>query len=196
MHIYHIFFIHSPVNGHLCYFVLAIINSASMNIGVHISFLYRVFFFSEMAESYSSSIFRFIRNLHTPYWSLQWLYQFSFPPTVWKGSLFSTPSPAFIICRGFNDGHSDWCGVIPHCSFDLYFSNKQWRWASFHVPVDHLCVFFGEISIYVFCPFFYCIICFLVVICMSYSYILEIKLLLVVLFANIFSQSIGSLFIL
>ena len=31
------------------------------------------------------------------------------------GPPFSTPSPAFIICRLFNDGHSDWCEVIPHC---------------------------------------------------------------------------------
>ena len=38
-------------------------------------------------------------------------------------SLFSTPSPAFIVCRLFDDGHSDWCEVISHCSFDLHFSN-------------------------------------------------------------------------
>ena len=25
-----------------------------------------------------------------------------------EGSLFSTPSPAFIVCRLFDDGHSDW----------------------------------------------------------------------------------------
>ena len=42
-------------------------------------------------------------------------YQFTFPPTVQEGSLFSTPSPAFIICRFFDDGHSDWCEVMPHC---------------------------------------------------------------------------------
>ena len=40
-----------------------------------------------------------------------------------EGSLFSTPSPAFTVCRFFDDGHSDWCEVIPHCSFDLHFSN-------------------------------------------------------------------------
>ena len=32
-----------------------------------------------------------------------------------EGSLFSTSSPAFIVCRIFDDGHSDWCEVIPHC---------------------------------------------------------------------------------
>ena len=31
-------------------------------------------------------------------------------------SLFSTPFPAFIVCRLFDDGHSDQCEVIPHCS--------------------------------------------------------------------------------
>ena len=52
------------------------------------------------------------------------LHQRTLPPTVQEGSLFSTPSPGFI-CRLFNDGHSDWYEVIPHCSFDLYFSNVQ-----------------------------------------------------------------------
>ena len=28
------------------------------------------------------------------------------------------------VCRFFDDGHSDWCEVIPHCSFDLHFSNN------------------------------------------------------------------------
>ena len=47
----------------------------------------------------------------------------TFPPTVQEHSLFSTPSPAFTVCRLFDDGHSDWCEVRSHCSFDLHFSN-------------------------------------------------------------------------
>ena len=36
---YHSFFIHSSVHGHLgCIHVLSIVNSAAMNIGVHVSF--------------------------------------------------------------------------------------------------------------------------------------------------------------
>ena len=44
----------------------------------------------------------------------------------------------------FDDGHSDWCEVIPHCSFDLHFSNNKWCWAFFHVFISYLCVFFGK----------------------------------------------------
>ena len=61
----------------------------------------------------------------SPYHLPWWLHQFTFPPTVQERSLFSTPSPAFIVCRIFDDDHSDWGEVISHYSFNLHFSNNE-----------------------------------------------------------------------
>ena len=70
MYIYHIFLSQSSVDGHLGYFhVLAIVNSAAMNMQVHVSLLSRVLSGympkSGIAGSYGSSMYRFLRYLQT-----------------------------------------------------------------------------------------------------------------------------------
>ena len=60
--------------------------------------------------------------------------------------------------------------------------------------VSHLYVFFGEMSVWVFCPLLIGLFAFLVLSCMSCLCILEINPWSVVSFAIIFSHSEGCLF--
>ena len=67
---YHYYFIHSSVDGHLdCYFVLAIVNSTAVNNGIHVSFSILVssgyMLRSRIAGSYGGFIPSFLSNLHT-----------------------------------------------------------------------------------------------------------------------------------
>lgn len=40
-----------------------------------------------------------------------------------------------------------------HCGVNLQFLNDQLCWASFHALICHLCIFFGEVSLQIFCLF-------------------------------------------
>ena len=123
---YHSFLIHSSADGYLGFFhVLAIINSASMNPGVHVSLSILVSSVcmtrSGIAGSYGSSISFFKES---PLFSIAAVLV-CIPTNSVRGSLFSTPSPAFNACRLLDSSHSDRDDMVPNCGFDLHFSDYE-----------------------------------------------------------------------
>ena len=76
VYIYHIFFNHSSVNGHLGSFhVMAIVNYAAINTGVHVSFQISIFVFfgkypgMKLLDHMVVPFLLFLRNFHTVFYS-------------------------------------------------------------------------------------------------------------------------------
>ena len=129
-----------------CFHVSAVANTAAMNIGVPISFSIMVFseniHKSGISGSYGSSIFSFLRNLHTilhsGYTNLHSHPQCRKVPTLphplqhllFVDFLMMDISPVWVLT------------VVLFCISPVI----SYVWTSFHLPSGHLYVFFREMS--------------------------------------------------
>ena len=159
----HRFFIHSSVRGHLSGSqVLAIVSSAAVNSGAHVSFRVVVFSGFMLSSGIAGSRGRLIPSLlrkrhpafHNGCISLRSLEECRRVP-------FSPhPLQHLLFVDFFEDGHSDWCEVIPLIVVLICIS-------LIISTVEHLftCLLATRVSslekcLSVFCPFFDWLVCF------------------------------------
>ena len=100
----------------------------AMNIGVHVSLSVldsSVYMPSSgIAGSYGSSISSSIFEGTSTLFSIVAVLVCILTNSV-RGFPFSTPSLAFIACRRLDSSYSDQREMVPHCGFDLRFSDNE-----------------------------------------------------------------------
>lgn len=88
---------------------------------------------------------------------LEWMYYFTFPPTVYEWYSFSIPLSALSVIITFYLSHYDRSDIF--MLLICISPNGYWWWTSYHMLMCHLYIPFDEVSVHVLCAFSNWILC-------------------------------------
>jgi hypothetical protein len=126
---YHIFFIHSSVEGHLGYFQFwGITNKAVMNIIEQITLWYSRMSFGDMPWSDKADVELLPIFCENATLIPKWLYKLAIPPAMKKCSSYSTPSRSMCSNWVFYFSHYDGCKIEHWGCFELHFLYDYTIW--------------------------------------------------------------------
>ena len=123
---YHNFLIYSSANGHLgCFRILATVNSAAMNIVVHMYLSSLVFSvcMPGIAGFYGNFSSSFLRNLHIVLHS--GCTSLHFHQQCKRVPFSPHPLQHLLLVDFWIAAILNWCEMVPHSGFDLHFSDNE-----------------------------------------------------------------------